>query len=147
VIDDDLVVSGLRATKRARIDLTDERELFGFALDQRAFGPRRLVVTFADRRGRLRTIAHTPRTDPPELALEACIAVMGRGAASAVAFADEPAVEGTLPPQDLPERWARARATAEAAGIRLVDWFACDDLAVRSTWIAVHGARPWEWPG
>lgn len=141
-----LVVDGLRATRRGRIDLTDERELFGLALDQRAFGPGRLVVAFTDRRGRLRTIAHTMRTDPPELALVACIAHLGRGAAAAVAFADEPAVMGTLPPEDLPERWARAHAAAEAVAIRLVDWFACDDLAMRSTWLALHDNRPWAWP-
>src|SRR5437899_458509 len=62
------VVDGCVPTSR---DNTNTREeALSFALDQRAFGPRRLVVAFSDRNGRFRGLAYAPRTDPPEHALD-----------------------------------------------------------------------------
>src|SRR5689334_22683539 len=45
--------------------------VWSFALDQRAFGPRKLWVTLADEDGTFRGLAYTDRTDPPDLAFEA----------------------------------------------------------------------------
>jgi len=47
------------------------------------------VVAFADRTGRFRGLAHTARTDPPELAFACCVEYLGDGADVAVAFCDE----------------------------------------------------------
>ena len=56
------------------IDNTNLREeAWSFALDQRAFGPRKLWVAFADADGTFRGLAHTDRTDRPELCVGPCI--------------------------------------------------------------------------
>lgn len=135
-----VVVDGFRAGCRDATDLREEA--WSFALDQRAFGPRRLLVAFADRRGRLRGLAHTARTSPAELALGPCIRHLGRGAAAAVAFCDEPVVFGP-PPADLAARFASARSIAAANGVHLVDWFACDDDLFRSSRLALEPGSEW----
>jgi hypothetical protein len=135
-----IVVDGYVPTALDDTDL--RRDAWSFALDQRAFGPRRLLVAFADADGRLRGLAHTHRTDPPEDALAPCIKALGAGAAIAVAFCDEPVIEGP-PPPDLPARFARASEIATAHGLFLVDWFACDDEAFRSGRLALHPDEPW----
>src|SRR5687767_12260890 len=99
-----VVVEGYVATERDDTDLSSFREAMGFALDQRAFGPRRLLVAFTEADGRLRAIAHTRRTDPIEIALRGCLEHLGRGAAAAVAFNDEPVHDGP-PADDLAERF------------------------------------------
>src|SRR6202142_4389719 len=91
-----VVVDGYRATAKDKTDL--RRDFLSFALDQRAFGPRRLVVAFSDRRGRLTGLAYTPRTDPPEMALGPCVDFAGQDAAAAVAFCDEHVTNGPPPP-------------------------------------------------
>jgi hypothetical protein len=143
--DTTVVVDGFRATARDHTDLSSFREALGFALDQRAFGPRRLVVAFTDADGRLRTLAHAPRPDPNDLALRGCIHHLGAGAAAAVAFNDERAVDdGTLPP-DIHDRLWQYRLMCRASGIHLVDWIACDDQAVRSFKLAVEPNAADEW--
>jgi hypothetical protein len=139
-----IVVDGVRATRRDRTNLRNPKDLFGMALDQRAFGPGRLLVAFANRRGRLRAIAHAPRTDPPERALEACIQHLGAGATHAVAYCDEPVTEGP-PPEGLYERFALACSIADRYGIELADWIACDDQWYRSTRLALFPDDEW-WP-
>lgn len=130
-----IVVDGYAATDK---DTTDLREdTWSLALDQRAFGPRRLVVAFADRCGRLRGLAHAPRTEPAEAALAPCIQHLGRGAAAAVAFCDESVVEGP-PPPEIGLRFALARSIASSYGIYLVDWIACDDQLFRSSRFALE---------
>ncbi len=119
-----IVVDGLVATDKDRTDL--RKEAWDFALDQRAFGPRRLLVAFAAGDGRFLTLAHTRRPDPPEAALGPCIDHSGRGAAAAVAFCDEPVKNGP-PPPELVARFAKARSIAASYGVHLVDWIACDD--------------------
>ena len=124
-------------------DDTDLREAaWGFALDQRAFGPRRLLVAFGHRSGRFRSLAHARRTDPPEWALEPCIRHAGLGSAIAIAFCDEPVVDGP-PPPDLARRFGTASRITAAYGIHLVDWFACDDDMFRSFRLALHPDEPW----
>jgi len=54
-------------------------KVWSYALDQRAFGPRKMLTAFADADGLFRGIAHTDRTDPPLLALEACLSYQGIG--------------------------------------------------------------------
>jgi hypothetical protein len=135
-----IVVDGLVATKLDDTNLREEA--WSLAFDQRTFGPRRLIVAFADRSGRLLSIAHAPRTDPPESALGPCIEHLGRGAAAAVALCDEPVVDGP-PPHDLGIRFALARAIAAGYGIHLVDWIACDDQLIRSSRLALFPDGHW----
>jgi len=113
-----------------------------FALDQRAFGPRRLLVAFGARDGRMVGLAHARRTNRPEFALAACIDHAGRGTALALAFCDERVVEGP-PAPGLSERWALHRRIAQDFGVVLIDWFDCDDLCIRSTKLALHPDREW----
>lgn len=135
-----IVVESLIPT---HLDDTDLREeVWSFALDQRAFGPRRLLVALADPAGRLVGLAHTARTDPPELALGPCVDYLGQRAAAAVAFCDEPLSSGP-PPADLGERFALARSIAATHGVHLVDWIACDDQLFRSTRMALGLAGEW----
>lgn len=136
----EIVVEGYAAADRSTLDLRDE--VWGFALDQRTFGPRRLVVAFADRSGHLLAIAHTPRLDPPEKALGPCIELVGQGAAAAVALCDEPVDEKVAPP-DLALRFVLAQCIAAAYGVFLVDWIACDDHGFRSSRIAIDPDSPW----
>jgi hypothetical protein len=106
------------------------------------YGPRRLLVAFADRDGRFRSIAHAPRTDPHEAALAPCVEHLGIGSAAAVAFSDEPVVEGP-PPSDLRERFTLACSIAMSYSVHLVDWFACDDQLFRSSRIALYPGKEW----
>ena len=134
-----VVVEGVVATDRDDTDLSRLHEAVGFALDQRCFGPRRLLVAFAERDGRLRGIAHTGRTDPIDVALRGCLEHMGRGALAAVAFNDEPVVMGP-PPDDLADRFWVWRSMCAARGVHLVDWIACDDHTFRLTRFALEPA-------
>jgi hypothetical protein len=135
-----VIVEGYMATGRDRTDL--RKDAWSFALDQRAFGPGRLLVAFADRRGRLLSLAHCPRTDPAEAALAPCIQHLGRGARAAVAFCDEPVKAGP-PPPEVAVRFALARAIAASHEIHLVDWIACDDQLFRSSRFALQPAGDW----
>jgi hypothetical protein len=135
-----IVVDGYAATPADDTNL--KQDVWSFALDQRAFGPRRLVVGFTDRSGRLRTLAHAPRTDPPEAALDACIQHLGSGAAAAVAWCDEEVVDGP-PPVPLALTFALARFVAARHGVHLVDWISCDDSLFRSTRLALDPHGEW----
>jgi mevalonate pyrophosphate decarboxylase len=129
--DDVVVVERLMAVD-ADIDLHDC--LWELALDQRAFGPRRVIVALTDERGRLLELAHADRTDPPELAFGLCLDEAASGAAAAVAYCDEP-VDTESPPEQMAEvarRWSTARHVAREFGVHLVDWIGCDDQAFRS---------------
>jgi hypothetical protein len=139
------VVEGYVATDLDDTDLSSFHEAMGFALDQRHFGPRRLVVAFAEREGRFRGIAATKRTDPIEHALRACLLYMGDGAAAAVAFNDE-LIDWGPPPDDLANRFWLWRAMCRASGVHLVDWISCDDQLFRSTRLALEpeGAEWWD---
>jgi hypothetical protein len=126
-----IVVDGYIPVEASELD--DLREqVWAFAMDQRAFGPRQLLVAFADVAGQFLGLAYTHRTDPTDVAFEACLAYMGTGAAAAVAFCDEPLRAGP-PPPEFTERFERARSLASAYGVHLVDWIACDDDLFRAT--------------
>ena len=114
-----------------RLDISDFAAALGFALDQRRFGPRRVVVVTCDLSGGVLGLAHCERTDPPERALGCCLAALDDGAGAAVAYSDEMVREGP-PPVELEERLWAARAVALERGVQLVDWIVCDDLMVRS---------------
>jgi hypothetical protein len=119
------------------------KDTWSLALDQRVFGPGRLLVAFAKRSGLLVTIAYTRRSDPPEMALDPCIQHCGRGAAAAVALCDE----AVAPPPELAPRFALARSIAASHGNHLVDWIACDDQLFRSSRIAVYPDDDgWDFP-
>jgi len=140
-MDDSLiVVEGYRTTPADDTDL--RRDVWSFALDQRAFGPRRLVVAFTDQAGRLLTLAHARRPDPPEAALAPCIEHLGGDAVAAVAFCDQLVVDG--PPSPLIAiQFALARSLAGGYGIHLVDWIACDDQLFRSSKLTIDPHGEW----
>jgi hypothetical protein len=107
-------------------------QILGIALDQRAFGPRQLMVAFAAYDGRFLALLWARRTDPVDLALEACLLhfdTIGRGGethAAAVVLCDEPVVDGPTPPGFL-ARFEGAKGVARKHGVHLVDWIGCDD--------------------
>ncbi|TXI42592.1 MAG: hypothetical protein E6Q57_14815 [Mycobacterium sp.] len=118
-------------------------EVWSFAMGQREWGPRKLVVAFCDRDGALLSLAHTDRTDPPEAALEACIRHVGLNAAAAVAYCDE-VIRWGPPTDEVLARFALAREIAADWGIHLLDWIACDDQWFRSAkWASSENEGPW----
>lgn len=138
-----VVVEGLvRRGRRKRDRLNLRTDAWSIALEQRAFGPRRLMVAFASADGDVRSVAHTARLDPPEDGLDPCIRSLGLGSRLAVAFCDEMVVEGP-PPDDLAERFLRARAIAASWNIHLLDWVACDDQLFRSSRLAICPEETW----
>lgn len=108
-------------------------QILGFALDQRAFGPRQLMVAFAAYDGRFLGLLYTDRMDPIEDALEVCLlhaeAEGLRGSAPAVAavvLCDQPVVDASAMPQ-VEAMFERARPVAARHRVHLVDWIGCDD--------------------
>ena len=65
------IVQGYRYTGDD-LDLSGT-DFWGFALDQRAFGPRQLVVVTARPDGAVLGLAHCQQTERPELALTCCL--------------------------------------------------------------------------
>ena len=118
-------------------------QIWAYAMDQRAFGPRRLWVVFTNPAGQLRALAHANRTDQPLLAFQACLNHLGTGAAAAVVLCDEPIAPGP-PSTDRLERFAEARVLAAAYGVHLVDWIACDDESFGA--IRLRTLKPSEQP-
>jgi hypothetical protein len=135
-----IVVDGFSATTAD--DTNMKRDVWSFALDQRAFGPRKLVVAFTDGAGNLMSLAHAPRTDFPEAALACCVDWAPEHPRAAVAFCDQ-RVDSGPPPSDLAQRFAAASAICRVRGIHLVDWIACDDLQFRSTRLALDPKSEW----
>jgi hypothetical protein len=129
-MDTELVVEALRY-QGDRLDLSDFDRAIEFALDQRCFGPRRLLVATCDASGGMLGLAHCERSDPPEFALMCCLATLDDAARAAVAYSDESVDEGP-PGLDLAQRFLGARAVASERGVHLVDWIMCDDLMIRS---------------
>jgi hypothetical protein len=124
-----IIVEGIAPVEESELDDVPN-QIWAYAMDQRAFGPRKLWVVFTEASGRLRHMAYTTRTDPPLLGFEACLDHLGSGAAAAVALCDEPVERGPLP-AELVERFAAARSLANEYGVHLVDWITCDDDAFR----------------
>ena len=128
-------------------DRTNLRDCaFSIALDQRAFGPRRVLVGVADGDGRFRGLAHIERPDPPEVAVAPCLEalmpeILG-GASAVVVWCDELVTDGP-PPADLANRFGGFRAIAAEFGVRPVDWFACDDWFTRSSQLAIDPDGGW----
>lgn len=112
-----------------REDVRDQ--VWAYAMDQRAFGPRRLWVVFADKDGTFRGLAHTRRTSPWQHGFDACLHYLGAGAAAALVLNDEP-VSANEPPGDVGVRLAEAQLIAMPFGIHVVDWIACDDDQFRA---------------
>jgi hypothetical protein len=135
------VVEGFRC-RGVDLDLSTA-DFWKFALDQRHFGPRRLMVVTAGSDGRMLGLAHCGQTDPPEMGLKCCLASLDDGAATAVAYSDEPV--GLEPPADLDDRFRMARAAADEFGVYLVDWLMCDDLDLRSMRFTIEAPDDW-WP-
>ena len=120
-------------------------DLFGLALDQRAFGPRRLVVVTARPDGAAVGLAHCEQTELPELALRCCLAALEDWGAVAVAYSDEPVFAD--PPIGLRDRLDSARDAARDFGVHLVDWFMCDDSVMRSIRITLEECNHrWDLP-
>jgi hypothetical protein len=123
------VVDAYLPTELDDTNLRDD--LWSFALDQRAFGVRKLWVAFADDDGTFRGLAYTDRREPLELRFDACLAYLGAGATVAVAFCDEPVQDGPSTPE-LDQRLLAMRGIAAEYGIWLADWICCDDDRFRS---------------
>lgn len=131
-------------------------QILGIALDQRAFGPRTLMVVFAAQDGRFLLLTYTPRTDPIDDALEYSLRhfdALGRGGeshAAAVVLCDQPVEEGPVPPE-FTATFERAQDIAGRHAVHLVDWFACDDDRIRCA--RLHTYPPasqsgwWDVPG
>src|SRR3954470_4151057 len=125
-----IIVDGVVPVVKTELD--DVRaKVWSYALDQRAFGPRKLLVAFTDANGQLRALAHANRTSRPLSSFAACLDYLGGGAAAAVAFCDERVAAGPPSPEFL-TRFDQARAIARSYGVYLVDWFACDDEQFRA---------------
>lgn len=148
-----VTVECLVASRKAKEHILTE--VWGLALDQRAFGPRRLVVVCTDGKGWLRTITHCPRLTTPERGLDPCLQMARRRQGrhrlvSAVALCDEPVVaEAPLHELDaIRARFVDAQSRAWVHGFKLLDWIACDDDQFRSFRVA-GGEAPWwvEGPG
>lgn len=121
--------------------------VLGVTMDQRAFGPRRLLVIFGSLDDRFVSLQHCPTTQGLDNALLACLwhfDVVGRGgerSAVAVALSDEAVVAGP-PPEDFLLRFEAARAVAADAGVHLLDWVACDDEQFRFARMRPTGPLP-----
>ena len=116
-------------------------DFWGIALDQRAFGPRQLLVVTARRDGVVLGLAHCERTELPELALKCCLATLDDGGAAAVAYSDEPV--SADPPIGLRDRLDTARVAAREFGVHLLDWIMCDDIQMRSMRLALQECNHW----
>jgi hypothetical protein len=139
-----IVVEGVVPVQET--ELNDVRaKVWSYALDQRVFGPRKLLVAFTEANGQLRVLACASRTDDPLISFEACLDHFGECAAASVAFCDEPVATGPPSPQLL-ERFHHAQMLARDYGVHLVDWIACDDdrfRAARLTTLAVEEQPDW----
>jgi hypothetical protein len=143
--DQAIVVDGFRC-KDNSVSLSGSGAL-ELALDQRAFGPDRLVVATADRRGRVLGLAHCLLPEPPEAGLPCCLDLLkSEATVAAVAYSDEPVKAGPVSPE-LSLRFFIARATASDHGVHLVDWIICDGEMMRSLKFGLmEGATWWDLP-
>ncbi|MEW6472422.1 MAG: hypothetical protein AB1679_09125 [Actinomycetota bacterium] len=142
---DTIVVELVVAVEPNAMSLREDA--WSMAMDQRVFGPGRVLVGAADRTGALLGIAYTRTTDPLDLALACCLEHLFNSAVvpqAAIVFNDEP-VRMAPPPPDLGPRFEALRQTAAAFGVHLVDWFGCDGDSelIRSTRIAVGMDGEW----
>lgn len=135
-----LVVESFRV-EGSELDLRGD-DAWTMCLDQRRFGPRRLVVAFADAEGHHIGLSHAPRTDPPWYAMACCLDNFGPGPAAAIVYHDEPVAWGPPPPEQLCA-FELARDVAASYGVHLVDWFACDDRMYRSMRVAADPEGEW----
>lgn len=110
--------------------------MWSFALDQRCFGPRQLVVVTARTDGGLLGLAHCQQSGSHEVDLKCCLGALDDGAAAVVAYSDEPVCLEPTP--DLRQRFDTARRTANKFGVHLVDWIMCDDINFRSMKISLE---------
>jgi len=127
---DIIIVDGFVSVRESDLDNLRE-QVWAFAMDQRVFGPRKLMVAFANADGRFLGLAYTDRTECPLISFAACLDYLGKGAGGAVALCDEPVLTGP-PSQDSLERFAQAREIADHYDIHLVDWISCDDEQFRA---------------
>lgn len=139
-----LIVEGYRIYDSG-VDLSST-DAFRIALEQRAFGPRQLLVVTARFDGQANGLAHCDQTEPPEAALECCLDILddvnaGDGATAAVAYSDERV--GSNAPPGLAARFAAARNAAAECGVHLVDWMMCDDTEPRSMRFTIEAIDEW----
>ncbi|OAB88763.1 hypothetical protein AWH69_02985 [Janibacter melonis] len=121
--------------------------VLGLAMDQRAFGPRQLMVAFGAEDGRFLGLHYCTRTDPPDDALRACLWHFdhnGRGGeqrAAAVVLCDEAVVVGP-PAASFTAQFEAGRLLAAEHDVHLVDWVACDDEQFRFARMRPSGPTP-----
>lgn len=119
-------------------------DVMSVALDQRVFGPRKLLVYFTTADGWMLSVAITDRVEPIDDAFQACLIHLGGGATAAVAYLDEPVGSGPASKQSV-ERFARLQQVAASHGITLVDWISCDDDTYRSARLSDPLSPDEEW--
>ncbi|KUG59295.1 hypothetical protein AVL62_06340 [Serinicoccus chungangensis] len=110
----------------------------GLVLDQRAFGPRQLMVAFAAVDGRFLALLHTSRTDPRRSGLEACLlhfwslGLSDSDMVAAVVLCDEPVEQGeSVDLAPFLTTFETAKGLAARHRVHLVDWVSCDDDVYR----------------
>ena len=122
------------------------QQILGIALDQRAFGPRKLMVAFAAHDGRFLALLYAQRTFPITDALEGCLLhfdSLGRGGearVAAVVLCDQP-VEDGAPSPEFTATFELAQGLARKYGVHLVDWIACDDDLFRCARMRTFGPK------
>jgi len=135
-----LVVGSFRVTG-SELDLRGD-DAWSFCLDQRQFGPARMLVVHADATGHHLGLSHCRRTDPPWYAMACCLEHFGPGPTAALVYHDEPVKWGPPPPEQL-RAFELACQVAANYGVHLVDWFACDDAMYRSMRVAADPDGEW----
>jgi hypothetical protein len=116
-----IFVDGVVPVEKTELD--DVRaKVWSYALDQRAFGPRKLLVAFTEANGQLRVLAHANRTSRSLSSFEACLDYLGVCAAAAVAFCDQRVAAGPPSPEFLAhfDEGTRACPELRRASRRLV---------------------------
>lgn len=113
-------------------------DVASLVLDQRLFGPRQILVAFGSIDGRLLGLAHTERTDPPDLGLRCCIdhflgeCGFEEGRVALVVVLTDEVLDVGPPPPELAEQFAIALEVCDGFEVALIDWVACDDDLYRS---------------
>lgn len=114
-------------------------DVASIAVDQRMFGPRQLLVAFGSIDGRLLGLAHTGRTDPPDVGLRCCLdhflghSGFEEGRVALVVAASDEVLDASASPPELSVEFGLALEVCDEFDVTLIDWIACDDGLYRSS--------------
>lgn len=136
-----IVVDGV-VPAEGHVDNIRGSRIWEFALDQRVFGPRKLMVVLAEADGTFLGLMYTERPCPLEAGIIPCIKHLGRPAAAAVILNDERVTSGP-PEPEIAARFHRAKSLCASLGVHLVDWICCDDDLFRSSKLSLAAVDEW----